>query len=325
MKRYQESLYQRPPCPHDVVWQHKQVRCMKVAGDAAPDAPVLLCVPSLINRHYILDLTQELSLVHYLAGQGVHVYIIDWAEPCEQDSDADAATYVTDYLLLLISKLVDDHHKPVSLLGYCIGGLLALAATQLAPKNVERLALLATPWDFKAAPAKHSIYDKMQSQLMTGWSPSQPLMSGAYMSWLFYLADPKQYERKYNAFAQLHKESRAYKRFIAVEHWVNDTVPLTRAFALDCLVSWAQRNDTARLAWCVAGEIINPAKVECPVLIAAPRHDRIVPPDTALAITAYWEHPTVIEPDTGHIGMIIGSKRHEALWQPFLTWCHDVL
>ncbi len=46
--------------------------------------PVLL-VPSLINRHYVLDLMPGKSFAEYLVAQGLDVFCIDWGTPGDED------------------------------------------------------------------------------------------------------------------------------------------------------------------------------------------------------------------------------------------------
>ncbi len=323
VRRYQRSHYVRPECPHPVVWQHRQARCLYVQSHEhvpTDSSPVVLFIPSLINRYYILDLCARQSLVQYLADQGMHVYLVDWGEPSEVEADCGVETYITNYLVPLLAALRNHHDTPVTLTGYCVGGLLAMALAVLQPDDCAGLALLASPWDFHAEDTAASEWRNMHSLLTDNWCRSAPLMPGEYLSWLFYLADPVRCEEKYSQFAHLEGDSEAYERFVAVEHWVNDSVPLTRRFAHDCLIGWVQHNQPARGQWRVAGQVMQPAQVSCPVLVAAPRRDRIVPPACALSLSGQLQNVEVLTPDTGHIGMIIGRKRHEALWEPLYAW-----
>src|SRR3546814_15036385 len=63
---------------------------------------------------------------------------------------------LTAYIARLRRALAALHRqagRPPVLLGYCMGGNLALAAALQAPDDVAALALLATPWDFHAGGA----------------------------------------------------------------------------------------------------------------------------------------------------------------------------
>lgn len=326
VRRYQQSGYQRPPCPYNVVWRSGAVRCFNVTYEEAPllpdTAPVVLLIPSLINRYYILDLNDDLSFARGLRAGGAHVYLLDWSDPTPADTTCDAGDYVTNYLVPLATFLTHLHDSALIPMGYCVGGLLALALTMLHPHMVNRLALLATPWDFHAPDYYMQERSGLHHTMLHSLRNTTPLVSGAYLSWLFYLAEPVTFEEKYRYFATLPEQGFDYQRFLAIEHWVNDTVPLTRAFAHTCLIDWAQHNHTARLKWRVAGEVIDPARITCPTFIAAPRHDRVVRSANALALAHAFSHCNVITPDTGHIGMMIGRNRLESLWYPLQTWIH---
>ncbi len=325
VRRYQQSTYRRPPCAHNVVWTRDDVRCFQIGGDQPPDtrdaSPVVLFIPSLINRHYILDLTEELSLLRYAERSGIHTYCVDWGEPPAGDM-SDAETYILRYLQPLVNCLYDRHGRPVIVAGYCIGGLLALGLSLVAPERIAANVLLATPWDFDAHPHSEEKIHRLHQAMAYACCQAQPTLSGAYISWLFYLSDPEMFREKYRKFALLSPDSEAYARFIAVEHWVNDTVPLTRPFARNCLIDWAGDNRTAKFQWRVGDLTIDPRTIACPVLLAAPKRDRIVPPNSATALFPLLKNATLLNPDTGHIGMIIGRNRLKVLWQPLVEWIH---
>jgi polyhydroxyalkanoate synthase subunit PhaC len=325
VRRYQQSGYVRPLCVFPVAWHSNNVRCVEVEENIMTpldvDAPTVLLIPSLINRYYILDLTEELSLARALRRSGIRTYLLDWSEPTDDDAMMDSGDYVTRYLQPLLAWLHQKNGQPITVIGHCIGGLLALALTLLSPSQVKRLGLLATPWDFSHHPFPMKQWANASYMMGYGWEHEKAsLFSGEYFSWLFYLADPVKFEEKYRYFLMLEEGSPAYERFIAVEHWVNDTVPLAKGVARNCLVDWARDNLTMQGGWRVQGEAINPANLQCPVFIAAPSHDRIVPCESARALAEVIPHGELIIPPSGHIGMIIGSKRNEVLLNPLIEW-----
>ena len=87
---------------------------------------------------------------------------------------------------------------PVVLAGYCMGGLLTLAAALRRPDLVRGLALLATPWDFHAdgralapAPGRHPAAVRACLLAATGTLPVDALQT------LFALpATPASHRRK---------------------------------------------------------------------------------------------------------------------------------
>jgi polyhydroxyalkanoate synthase len=123
----------------------------RVGGAALRDyggdgTPVIL-IPSLINPPDILDLDDDTSLAGPLARHGRQVLLLDWG-PASARPDLDIAVHVENLLLPLLDSL----GEPATLVGYCLGGTMALAAASLAP--IRAVVTLAAPWHFGRYPAE---------------------------------------------------------------------------------------------------------------------------------------------------------------------------
>ena len=73
--------------PADVVHAENKWRLLRYrprASGLAFTTPLVL-VPSLINRHYVLDLLPGKSFVEYFVARGHDVYCIDWGTPGDED------------------------------------------------------------------------------------------------------------------------------------------------------------------------------------------------------------------------------------------------
>ena len=145
-----------------------------------------------------------------------------------------------------------------------------------------------------------------------------------WLQTLFALVDPYGVGRKYRAFATLDPESTRARRFVALEDWLNDGVPLAAPVAREALGGWYGDNTPARGNWLVAGLPVDPATLRLPTLVAAPTRDRLVPPASARPLATLIPDATLITPQVGHIGMIAGTNAETALWRPMLTWLHGV-
>src|SRR3546814_7598626 len=82
-----------------------------------------LCVPSLINPPNILDLSEDKSLLRWLATQGLRPLLIDWGWNVEERRSFSVAGHVEEVVLPFIETLGE---KP-ALVGYCLGGTMAMA------------------------------------------------------------------------------------------------------------------------------------------------------------------------------------------------------
>jgi polyhydroxyalkanoate synthase len=118
-------------------------------------ARAVLVVPSLINRWEVLDLTAEKSLLRAMAAAGLRPYLVDWGTPDAEERRFDLSAYVArlERALGFIAKRA---RRAPAVMGYCMGGTLAVALAQHRPRRVAGLALLAAPWDFHADKTGHA-------------------------------------------------------------------------------------------------------------------------------------------------------------------------
>ncbi len=141
---------------------------------------------------------------------------------------------------------------------------------------------------------------------------------------LFSGLDPWGIPRKFRAFARLDQSSPRAALFVALEDWLNDGVPLAAPVARETLGGWYGANSPARLAWRVAGAVVDPAEARLPAFLAIPHRDRIVPPASARSLAARLPGARVHEAEAGHIGMAAGSAAESALWRPLLAWLQSL-
>jgi polyhydroxyalkanoate synthase subunit PhaC len=318
IRRYQAHPYRRRLPPARPIYASGSTRIYEYAG-AAPGVPTLF-VPSLVNRGYILDLSERRSLLRYLARHGVRPWLIEWGDPGPAESSFDLADYVVRRLGPALAYAVRQAGGPVPLVGYCMGGNLALAAATLWPRHVSRLGLLATPWDFADDGSGASRFIAGNAPLVTACAAAAGHLPVDVLQAFFLAIDPALTIRKFADFAALDPASPAAQDFVALEDWVNDGVPLAAKVAVDCFTGWYGENRTARGAWRIGGQAVEPRRLTMPTFVALPKEDRIVPPASARALADALPDPLVIAPNAGHIGMVVGSQAEAGLWRPLAQW-----
>lgn len=321
VRAYQEHPYTRDVAEVPVVWQDGAVRLLDY-GAAGDDGPVVLVVPSLINRAYILDLSARRSLLRWLADQGVRPLLLDWGAPGPAERGLDLSGYITQRVLPALAWAATAARGQVTVLGYCMGGLLALAAAARVPEAVSRMVLMATPWDFHGDAAAQAQGAQLQAVMAPWWPLSEALgeVLVDVIQALFSVGDPMQVPQKFLRFAEMDQGSPEAADFVALEDWLNDGVPLAVSVARDCLAGWYGENQTGRGVWHVDGVPVVPGEVKLPALVLVPRRDRIVPPASANALGAALPEAEVMSVPLGHIGMVVGGRAKVAVWQPLLDW-----
>ncbi|MFD2261860.1 alpha/beta fold hydrolase [Lacibacterium aquatile] len=317
VKAYQQHPYRRDLPEPPVLWQEGDIRLLDYAPDAPPGTPVLLAVPSLINRAYILDLMPGRSLMRWLAEVGIRPLLLDWGAPGEACRDFTLTDYVCGPLLDALA--VANRLGPVNLLGYCMGGQLALAAAQQPGAEVERLTLLATPWDFHADgdSARRLVAALPGLKATIDWWGGLPVDA---IQMLFAGIDLWQINRKFEAFGRIDPANPKAEAFVALEDWLNDGVPLAPSVARECLEGWYGDNSPQQGRWRIAGRPVLPSRCDIPTLAIIPAQDRIVPPQSARALADALPLATTLDVPLGHIGMIVSGAAPKRVWPLVREW-----
>lgn len=313
---YRAAPYTRQMRDPPTVWEEGETRLLDYGGTG----PAVLFVPSLINRAYVLDLMEGSSMLRWLSSQNMHPYLLDWGWP----EEVERSFTLTDYIAGRLERALAAIPGPVVLAGYCMGGLLALAAALRLPGKISALALLATPWDFHAVDAVAAKRVAEALPAMEGMMRFSGTLPIDALNILFTMIDPHGVGNKYRDFSAQRKDSPRARRFVAMEDWLADGVPLAAPVARETLGGWYGANTPARGTWRVAGLAVDPALLNIPVFFAIPGRDRLVPAESARPLAALVPDATIIEPAAGHIGMVAGTNAQTVLWQPFADWVHRV-
>jgi len=322
LERYRHHPYQRSLVDPPALWSEgtTSLRDYGALTPSAPQGPVVLFVPSLVNRGYILDLAEGNSFLRWLAQAGFRPLLVDWGRPGPAERGFDLTAYIAGRLERALDAAVELAGAPVGLVGYCMGGNLALALASRRPKAVKALALLATPWDF------HADRPELARVIAAGSAPLLAVadrlgeLSTDILQALFFLLDPYLAPRKFLRFAGFAPGSPRELAFVALEDWLNDGVPLAAKVARECLEGWYGENTPGRGEWCVAGEAVDPRKLRRPTLVIVPAQDRIVPPPSAEALVGLIPGAERLQPSLGHIGMMVSAAAEAAAWRPLAAW-----
>jgi len=316
INEYLSRDYDRRPSEAHVCMELGGVQVQDFGGAGAP----ILMVPSLINPHYILDLMPGRSLAAYLKMQGYRPYLVKWGEPGEEEIHFGLDDYICKRLMPVLDFLTETAGGRVPVIGYCMGGTLSTALAARTSEQVSKLALLAAPWDFAT---EHPHAGRKFVPAMIKHMKNVPGVGtiGVDMLQTFFASvDPTLNDRKFRSYAAGKYQGEQADFFSAMEVWANNGAPLARKVAEQCLKGWYVDNDTMEERWTVAGEPVRLADIDCPVWIAAPEGDRLVPQESAFAMLTRLKDGTSHAPPSGHIGMVVGDRAEAGLWEPLCEW-----
>ncbi len=312
LRRYQAAERQAYTRPARVVAQQGRVRLIDYGTPSGDDLTPVIFVPSVINPPIILDLAEGNSLLRFIAAHGFRPLLLDWGEPGPTEADETLGDHVSQYLVPLVETIAERGCSP-HIVGYCIGGTMALAAAHLGP--VASLAMIASPWHFDH-------YGEDRAMLAGLWSDNAAmcrrlgLVPMELLQVAFWRMDPERTVRKYARVADA--DTATLAQFTVLEDWANEGAPLTWAAGRELMEDLFAANVTGSARWKVEGEVITPETVPCPARQFVSSSDRIVPAAScAAAIPQISAH-------SGHVGMVVGSSARTALWEPLANWLSQV-
>ena len=312
------TLYQRHPYRRSVpevptVWRCGGARLLDYGGEGPP----LLAIPSLVNRSTIMDLTPEDSPLRWMAGQGYRVFLLDWGAPGPAERGFDLGAYIDRRLvpaLAAAQRLAEE--RPARLVGYCMGGPLMLALAARCPDSVHRIATLGAPWDFRSFPERDALRERRVQteqliavlELLFGAVPSHMTQS------FFAVRDMESGLRKFRRFARTDPASEAARRFVAVEDWLNDGVPLAAGVARECFRDWLVENRLPAGRWAPGGVPMHAADIAHPAMVVCAQRDSVVRRGSAEPLAGALPRGELLRADVGHIGMVVGEAALRQVW-----------
>ena len=264
-------------------------------------------VPSLINPPFVLDLAPQNSFLRWCSEQGLHPWLLDWGAPSPADRDLDATGHVERVLLPLLARF----DEPPLLVGYCLGGTLALGAA--AAGKAAGVAMIAAPWRFAG-------FGRARADIADLWSAAKPacetmgLVPMEVLQSGFWRLDPARTVGKYEAFGRMEPGSDPWRGFIALEDWANAGAPLTYAAGRELFEDFVGADLTGKGKWHVAGKTVDPHALPCPSVEFVSLSDRIVPKESAADLADRRDL------GAGHVGMVVGGRARAQLWEPLADW-----
>jgi polyhydroxyalkanoate synthase len=150
----------------------------------------LLIVPPTINKYYVMDLAPGRSMVEYLTGSGLQVFMISWRNPDARHASWDFNTYGQAVLDAMDAAARITGSEQTALMGACSGGIIsAMVAAHLAHTGQQdRLAsftLMVTVLDEARAGLAGAVIDERTARLAAAASRTRGYLDGRSLAEVF--------------------------------------------------------------------------------------------------------------------------------------------
>lgn len=325
MKRFWNlaTLWSRPKpvvaaTPADVVHEENKLRLLRYRP--APGGPriktPLLLVPSLINRHYVLDLMPGKSFVEWLVAQGHDVFVIDWGTPGDEDRYLTLDDIAGTYLGRALRKTASfGKSGKAHVLGYCLGGTLAALHAARYPERFASLVAIAAPVRFAdggmlTAWTRSPTFDVDALVRAFGNAPA-PLLQAS-----FHMLRPTLTLSKAVHLLDRAWDDQYLDGTLALETWGNDNVSFPGACYAQYVRELYRDDALVRGTFCLDGRPAPLSAITCPLMAVTFEHDNIVPkacatPLLELVSSKRKEH---VHLPGGHVGAVVSRAAAKSLW-----------
>src|ERR1700689_2293749 len=150
----------------------------------------LVIVPPTINKFYVMDLAPGRSLVEYLVGSGLQVFMISWRNPDARHAKWDFDTYGQAVLDAMDAAARIAGSEQVALAGACSGGIIAaMVAAHLAHTGQQHrlaaLTLLVTVLDQARAGLASAVIDERSAEVAAATSQARGYLDGRSLAEVF--------------------------------------------------------------------------------------------------------------------------------------------
>lgn len=146
----------------------------------------MLVVPPWINKYYILDLSQNNSLIKWLVDNGFQVFLISWVSAKKKHANMEFEDYLKHGVLDAIAQINKIGYSKINSIGYCLGGtLLAIALSYLKKNNndvVASASFLATLLDFSNPGSLGNFINKHTFKAIEQEVTKKGYLDGKYIS-----------------------------------------------------------------------------------------------------------------------------------------------
>lgn len=302
--------------PSRIIHRDGSLKVKHYSSWQSPARGTVVIFPSLINRPYVLDLGRGRSLIGHLVKSGFEVMLLDWGRPTQKERDLGLKQLLEDRVPRALHSIrgfsQSPKGSPISLIGHCLGGNLALNFIEKHPADFDRLVLLTTPIDTQ----NDALLTKWAQ--IPEWDPKLFARVFEFIPWTtlqasFLLQRPSLTPRRWTQLLSRLGDRDFRESWLQMEIWSNDGVSFPSQLFQDLLIPLYRENVMNRKS-----------EIALPIFSLIAKDDHIVPTESALAIERTHQNcrHEIHVAKGGHVGAVIAARTRREIWPKLTEFLH---
>ncbi|WP_063251733.1 alpha/beta fold hydrolase [Neobacillus niacini] len=308
--------------PRRAVWKKgKAVLWYHAAPEKKYTTPLFL-VYSLLNKAYILDISEEGSVVGNLTKQGYDVYLLDWGSPGLENKDLTLDNYLLDYLEVAVKRaLRHSDAKEISMVGYCIGGMLSAMLTSLTNLPIKNLVLAAVPIDYSNAIVPNKWVEALQNGTLNfdRFADAYEVIPSEFLYAIFMALQGFNIGPTVNLVTRAN-DQKYVDKWRNMDKWMKDAVTFSGAAFKQMMDELYKDNKLVKGEMKIGGKKVDLTNIKCSTLVITSTRDELVLESQSLPIMELIssEDKTYQHIEAGHVSLCLTGQFAYAI-DPWLS------
>jgi len=289
------------------------------ARDVTP--PPILLVPPLAAPASCFDLRRGCSLAEHLLAAGRRPYVVDYGAIAYGDRNLGIEHWVDEVIPRAVAAVsADAGGRDVQLVGWCLGGIMALLATASGARPIRSVAVVASPFDVTQVPMVAPL--RPLANLAGGGvgTLAYKLLGGApapLVKRMYRLAGFDKYVLKPFTLATNLDDRDFLAQVEAVDAFMASMLAYPGRTFGQIYHRFLRRNDLADGRIRLGGRAIDLADVRVPVLSIAGEGDGIAPQAAVHHVAELLPNAPevrIASAPGGHLGVLTGRAARHTTW-----------
>jgi len=311
--------------PKELVWQRDKVKLYHYKRDTPTKAKIPVLVSfAMLNRHDVLDLQPDRSLMKKLLDEGLDVYIMDWGYPTKADRYLTMEDYIDGYMndavdFIRKSNKVEKIHK----MGICQGGTYSMIYASLYPEKLQSLTTYVAPYDFDTDKCMLFTWTKYID--VDAMVDSMGTIPGEMIDSSFGMLKPSMNVSKYFGVMDSLEDKDKMMNFLRMEKWKGDLPAIPGEMYRKYIKDLFRDNKLIKGELELGGRKVDLKNMTVPFLNVYATEDSIIPNESTLAVMKAIGSKDKKEYafPGGHIGVFVGGKSQKELAPAVAKWVTD--